>query len=49
MLQPADEKFATGTPNAAVSILLALPCNELGTSLRYEMDISNRPIKVVGG
>jgi hypothetical protein len=48
-LQPADEKFATGMPKAAVSMLLALPCNELGTSLRYEMDgLNDRQSRSLG-
>lgn len=43
MLHPPAGKFATGVPKAEVSMLLALPCNELGTSLRYEMGLLKQP------
>lgn len=42
MLHPPVGKFATGMPKEEVSTLLPLPCNELGTSLRYEMGLNNR-------
>ena len=42
MLHPPFGKFATGMPKVEVSTLLALPCNELGTSLRYEKGLNNR-------